>query len=70
MIVIGYPKLFTKEGKTCNVNLLTSGNEKKMNETAEVLDGVIKARAEAAKFTFINPTSALKRTRCAPHRNG
>ena len=60
VIVIGYPKLFTKEGKTCNVNLLTSGNEKKMNETAEVLDGVIKGRAEAAKFTFVNPTSAFE----------
>ena len=60
VIVLGYPKLFTKEGKTCNVNFLTSGNEKKMNESAEILDGVIKARAEAAKFTFINPTSAFE----------
>ncbi len=37
VIVLGYPKLFTKEGKTCNVNFLTSGNEKKMNESAEKL---------------------------------
>ncbi len=56
VIVLAYPKLFTKEGKTCNVNFLTSGNEKKMNETAELLDSVIKARADAAKFTFVNPT--------------
>ena len=56
VVVLGYPKLFTKEGTTCNVNFLTSGNEKKMNETAEKLDAVIKARAEAMKFTFINPT--------------
>ncbi len=60
VVVIGYPKLFTKEGKTCNVNFLTSGNEKKMNETAVLLDNVIKARAEAAKFTFVNPTSAFE----------
>jgi lysophospholipase L1-like esterase len=60
VIVLGYPKLFTKEGATCNVNFLTSGNEKKMNETAEKLDAVIKARAEALKFTFINPTSAFE----------
>jgi lysophospholipase L1-like esterase len=60
VVVIGYPKLFTKEGKTCNVNFLTSGNEKKMNETAEKLDAVIKARAEAMKFTFINPTAAFE----------
>jgi lysophospholipase L1-like esterase len=60
VIVLGYPKLFTKEGKTCNANFLTSGNEKKMNETAEKLDAVIKARAEALKFKFVNPTSAFE----------
>jgi lysophospholipase L1-like esterase len=60
VIVLGYPKLFTKEGKTCNVNFLTSGNEKKMNEAAEKLDGVVKGRAEAMKFTFVNPTSAFE----------
>ena len=58
--MLGYPKLFTKEGKTCNVNFLTSGNEKKMNETAEKLDSVIKGRAEAAGFKFVNPTSAFE----------
>ena len=62
VIVLGYPKLFTKEGTTCNVNFLTSGNEKKMNETAEKLDAVIKGRAEAINFKFVNPTSAF-----APH---
>jgi lysophospholipase L1-like esterase len=60
VIVLGYPKLFTKEGKTCNVNFLTSGNEKKMNETAEKLDAVIKARAEAMKFKFVNPTAPFE----------
>jgi lysophospholipase L1-like esterase len=60
VVVLGYPKLFTAEGKTCNVNFLTSGNEKKMNESAELLDNVIKGRAEAAKFTFVNPTKAFE----------
>ncbi|HLH14862.1 MAG TPA: SGNH/GDSL hydrolase family protein [Solirubrobacteraceae bacterium] len=60
VIVLGYPKLFTKEGATCNINFLTSGNEKKMNETAEKLDATIKARAEALKFTFVNPTSEFE----------
>jgi lysophospholipase L1-like esterase len=60
VIVLAYPKLFTKEGTTCNVNFLTSGNEKKINEGAEKLDAVIKARAEAMKFTFVNPTSAFE----------
>ncbi len=56
VVVLGYPKLFTSGGATCNVNFLTSSNEKKLNETAEKLDATIKARAEAMKFTFINPT--------------
>jgi lysophospholipase L1-like esterase len=56
VVVLGYPKLFTKEGKTCNVNFLTSSNEKKLNETGEKLDAAIKARAEANQFTFVNPT--------------
>jgi lysophospholipase L1-like esterase len=60
VIVLGYPKLFTKEGATCNVNFLTSGNEKKMNESAEKLDAVIKARAEAMKFKFVNPTAPFE----------
>jgi lysophospholipase L1-like esterase len=60
VVVLGYPKLFTKEGKTCNVNFLTSENEKKMNATAELLDSVIKTRVEAAKFTFVNPTGAFE----------
>jgi lysophospholipase L1-like esterase len=60
VIVLGYPKLFTKEGATCNVNFLTSGNEKKINESAEKIDAVIKARAEAMKFKFVNPTSAFE----------
>ena len=60
VIVLGYPKLFTKEGATCNANFLTSSNEKKLNETGEKLDSVIKARAEAHGFTFINPTSAFE----------
>ena len=31
-----------------------------MNETAVLLDSVIKARAEAMKFSFVNPTSAFE----------
>ncbi|HEX5224951.1 MAG TPA: SGNH/GDSL hydrolase family protein [Solirubrobacteraceae bacterium] len=56
VIVLGYPKLFTKEGATCNFNFLTSSNEKKLNETGEKLDAVIKARAAAHGFKFVNPT--------------
>jgi lysophospholipase L1-like esterase len=60
VVVLGYPKLFTKEGTTCNANFLTSENEKKLNVSAELLDKVIKSRAEAAKFTFVNPTAPFE----------
>jgi lysophospholipase L1-like esterase len=59
VVVLGYPHLFTAEGKTCNFNLLTSGNEKKLNETADKLDGVIAARAAAHGFTFVDPRNAF-----------
>lgn len=59
VVVLAYPHLFTAEGKTCNANFLTSSNEKKLNETADKLDGVIKARAEAHKFTFVDPRNAF-----------
>jgi lysophospholipase L1-like esterase len=59
VVVPGYPHLFTAEGKTCNVNFLTSSNEKKLNETADKLDAVIKARVEAHKFTFVDPRNAF-----------
>jgi len=59
VVVLGYPRLFTAEGKTCNVNFLTSSNEKKLNETGDKLDGVISARAAAHGFTFVDPRSAF-----------
>jgi lysophospholipase L1-like esterase len=60
VVVLGYPKLFTSSGATCNANFLTSSNEKKLNETAEKLDAAIRSRAEANKFTFVNPTSQFE----------
>ena len=59
VVVLAYPHLFTSEGKTCNANFLTSGNEKKLNETADKLDAVVKARAEAHGFTFVDPRNAF-----------
>jgi len=60
VIVVGYPHLFTDEGKTCNVNFLTSSNEKKLNETGDKLDAAIKSQAESHGFTFVDPRSAFK----------
>jgi lysophospholipase L1-like esterase len=60
VVVLGYPHLFTDTGTTCNVNFLTSSNEKKLNETGDKLDAKLKERAEAHGFTFVDPRSAFK----------
>jgi lysophospholipase L1-like esterase len=60
VVVLGYPHLFTKEGATCNVNFLTSSNEKKLNETGDKLDAKIKERAAAHGFTFVDPRAAFE----------
>jgi lysophospholipase L1-like esterase len=59
VVVLGYPHLFTAEGKTCNVNFLTSGHEKELNQTADLLAGVISARTAAHGFTFVDPRNAF-----------
>ncbi|HWD11519.1 MAG TPA: SGNH/GDSL hydrolase family protein [Solirubrobacteraceae bacterium] len=60
VVVLGYPHLFTDTGTTCNVNFLTSSNEKKLNETGDKLDAKLKERAGAHGFTFVDPRSAFK----------
>jgi lysophospholipase L1-like esterase len=60
VVVLGYPHLFTDTGTTCNVNFLTSSNEKKLNETGDKLDAKIKERAAAHAFTFVDPRAAFK----------
>ena len=60
VVVLGYPHLFTREGATCNVNFLTSSNERKLNETGDKLDAAIKARAEAHRFTFVDSRKAFE----------
>jgi lysophospholipase L1-like esterase len=60
VVVVGYPHLFTDGGATCNVNFLTSSNEKKLNETGDKLDAKISERAAAHGFTFVDPRSAFK----------
>ena len=59
VVVLGYPRLFTAEGTTCNANFLTSSNEKKLNETGDKLDAAIKARVAAHGFTFVDPRNAF-----------
>jgi lysophospholipase L1-like esterase len=59
VVVLGYPHLFTTDGQTCNFNALTSTHEKRLNNTADLLDGVISARAAAHGFTFVDPRNAF-----------
>jgi lysophospholipase L1-like esterase len=59
VVVLGYPHLFTSDGKTCNFNALTSTHEKRLNNTADLLDGVISARAAAHGFTYVDPRNAF-----------
>jgi lysophospholipase L1-like esterase len=59
VVVLGYPHLFTTDGQTCNFNALTSTHEKRLNNTADLLDGVISARAAAHKFTYVDPRNAF-----------
>ncbi len=59
VVVLGYPHLFTSDGQTCNVDTLTSSHEKELNQTADLLDGVISARASAHGFTYVDPRNAF-----------
>jgi lysophospholipase L1-like esterase len=54
VVVLGYPHLFDNNGTTCNFNALTSDHEKQLNHTADLLDGVISARASAHGFTYVD----------------
>ena len=59
VVVLGYPHLFTASGATCNFDALTSTHEKELNQTADLLDGVIAARTAAHGFTYVDPRSAF-----------
>jgi lysophospholipase L1-like esterase len=59
VVVLGYPHLFTTDGKTCNFNALTSAHEKRLNSTADLLDGVISGRAAAHSFTYVDSRNAF-----------
>lgn len=59
VLVVGYPHLFTAGGATCGINLLTSSHEKSLNQTADLLDGVIASEASSHGFTFVDPRTAF-----------
>jgi hypothetical protein len=56
--VVGYPRLFN--GIDCNAGTFFSGDEMtRLNQTADLLNSRISARAGAHGFGFVNPTSAF-----------
>ncbi|MBO0769182.1 MAG: SGNH/GDSL hydrolase family protein, partial [Solirubrobacterales bacterium] len=59
VLVLGYPHLFTSDGKTCNADALTPGSEKSLNSTADLLDSTIQSAASAHGFKFVDPRSAF-----------
>jgi lysophospholipase L1-like esterase len=59
VVVLGYPHLFTSNGATCNFDALTSSHEIELNQTADLLDGVISSQASAHGFTYVDPRNAF-----------
>lgn len=58
VVVVGYPRLFN--GVDCNAGTFFSGAEMtRLNQTADLLNSKIGARAGAAGFRFVNPTQAF-----------
>lgn len=56
VVVVGYPRVFM--GEDCNALTWFSPEEQaRLNQTADQLNGVLAARAAAAGFAFVNPTS-------------
>jgi lysophospholipase L1-like esterase len=58
VVVVGYPRLFN--GIDCNAGTFFSAAEMtRLNQTADLLNSRISARASAAGFSFVNPTQAF-----------
>ncbi|RSM79546.1 SGNH/GDSL hydrolase family protein [Kibdelosporangium aridum] len=56
--VVGYPRLFN--GEECNaLARISPGEQSELNKSADLLAGVISARAAAHGFAFVDPRSAF-----------
>ena len=60
VIVLGYPKLFQKDGRTCNAFEPSESAAKQLNKAAVLLDSVIGTQAKAEGFGFVNPTGPFE----------
>jgi lysophospholipase L1-like esterase len=52
VVVLGYPLLFDTSSSSCGITGMTLAKRRVLNEGAQVLDDLIKARVAAANFTF------------------
>jgi hypothetical protein len=59
VVILGYPHLFTSNGATCNFDALTSQHEIELNQTADLIDGVISNQAATHGFTYVDPRNAF-----------
>ena len=58
VIVVGYPRLFN--GEDCNAaTFFSPSDESLLNQTADLIDTTIRARASAHGFSFVNPEPAF-----------
>ena len=58
VVVVGYPRVFN--GEECNLGArISSGEQAELNRTADLLAGVIAARAAAAGFSFVDPRAGF-----------
>lgn len=58
VIVVGYPRLFN--GVECNgLARISKGEQERLNQAADVMAGVISARASAHAFKFVDPRTAF-----------
>ncbi len=58
VIVVGYPRLFN--GVECNgLARISPGEQSSLNEAANIMAGVISARANAHGFKFVDPRAAF-----------
>lgn len=58
VVVVGYPRMFN--GEDCNAGpYFSPTEERRLNETADLLDGTVAARVAAAGLRFVDPTTAF-----------
>ena len=58
VVVVGYPRLF--DGQECNfLARISTGEQERFNEAANIMAEVIKGRARAHGFRFVDPRSAF-----------